>query len=195
LPQALSGSEADQEMYRVNAGGSTLDGHFRALAASGGLADRVALVQARPVAGDAALGGRFSDNARAFIFGVPADRRALGTFWDEGSGANATGAFQVERLTQLFQLAHAAQHPTLKAAGTLAALDALASLGLVSEPIKRELSQAYVFLKTVEHRLQLVHDHQTGLGSSEDLDKQVMACRSRVAELSTSLIQPFTSGR
>jgi hypothetical protein len=46
----------------------------------------------------------------------------------------------------------------------------------------------------VEHRLQLVHDHQTGLGSSEDLEKQLSACRRRVAELSASLMQSFSNG-
>ena len=83
----------------------------------------------------------------------------------------------------------------LSQSGTLAALETLAALGLVPETARRELSQAYIFLRTVEHRLQLVHDHQTGLGSSEDLEKQVAACRRRVAELSTALMQPFTSER
>src|SRR5206468_9048813 len=113
----------------------------------------------------------------------------------EGRSADLSGTRQVERLIQLFQLAHGAQQPALMPPGTLAALDALTAHGLVPETAKRELSQAYIFLRTVEHRLQLVHDHQAGLGSSEDLEKQVAACRSRVTELSTALIQPLTIER
>jgi glutamate-ammonia-ligase adenylyltransferase len=198
LTEALDGHEEHEAMYRVTAGaadGGALDDHFRALAASDDHADRLALIRARPVAGDAALGARFVDAARAFMFGAGAAPGAIGSLWRDARGAEFSGARQVERLTQLFQLAHGATHPALTPSGTLAALDMLAARGLVPETAKRELSQAYVFLRTVEHRLQLVHDRQTGLGSSEDLEKQVAAYRSRVADLSAALIQPLTAGR
>ena len=190
LTQAIHGDGQDQGMYRVNASGRSLEDHLSSLAGSSGQADRLAFIQARAVAGDAALGARVVDAARAFVFGTPPAR---GVFWRESSDAPLSGASQVARVTQLFQLAHGATYPALRQPGTLAALETLAALGLLPEAAKRELSQAYVFLKTVEHRLQLVHEHQTGLGSAEDLDKQMRACRSRVAELSVSLLQPFTS--
>jgi len=195
LTEALRGNEENQGMYRVKADGRSLENHVSTLAASRGHADRLALLQARSVAGDAALGARFVDATRAFIFDTEPGRSAIGDLWREGSSGQLSGASQVERVTQLFQLAHGTAHPALRQPGTLAALETLASLGLLPEAAKRELSQAYIFLKTVEHRLQLLHDHQTGLGSAEDLDKQVTAYRSRVAELSTALIQPFTIGQ
>jgi glutamate-ammonia-ligase adenylyltransferase len=100
----------------------------------------------------------------------------------------------VERLTQLFQLAYGADHPALRQAGTLASLDALAAAGVFPEALKRELAQAYVFLRTVEHRLQLVHEGQTGLGSPEDLQKQVAVCRTRITEISRTLAGRLTVG-
>jgi glutamate-ammonia-ligase adenylyltransferase len=195
LTQALHGSEGNGGMYRVNAGGCTLEDYFRTLARSGGHADRLALIQARPVAGDPALSERFIDAARGFIAGARPDRRAIGALWRDGRGAELSGARQVERVTRLLQLAHGAEHPALCQSSTLAALDTLATLGVVPETVKRELSQAYIFLRTVEHRLQLVPDRHTGLGSAEDLEKQVAGYRSRVAALSAALLQPFTSER
>ena len=194
LTQALQGDDAEEGIYRVHAAGSPLDEYFQTLNASGRIADRLGLCQARPVAGDPGLGARFTDAHRGFIFGE-SDPRAIGALWREGHAAQLSGARLIERVTQLFQLAYGGQHPALSQPGTLAALETLGGLGLIPDAAKRELSQAYIFLRTVEHRLQLVQDHQTGLGSPEDLDKQVAVCCSRAAELSHALVQPFTTER
>jgi glutamate-ammonia-ligase adenylyltransferase len=195
LVQALGGDE-DEGMYRVQAAACPIDEHVPVLQASGGLLERLSLTRARAVAGDQSLAARFVDALHGCLFEAMPDRGAVGAFSRGDHGAEPGGsARRVERVTALFQLAHGAQHPALSQIGTLAALDALATLGLVPEPVKRELSQAYVFLRTVEHRLQLVQDHQTGLGSSEDLEKQLAVCRDRVAELSAALIQSFANGR
>jgi glutamate-ammonia-ligase adenylyltransferase len=183
-------------MYRVQAVACAIDEPVPVRQVAGGLLDRLSLTRARGVAGDQALAARFVDALREFLFEAMPDRGAIEAFSRGDDGAEPVGgARQVERVTALFQLAHGAQHPALNQIGTLAALDALATLGLVHEGVKRELSQAYVFLRTVEHRLQLVQNHQTGLGSSEDLEKQLAVCRHRVAELSAALIQPFANGR
>jgi glutamate-ammonia-ligase adenylyltransferase len=190
LTKALDGGDETDTAYRVFASAYSLDEYCRMLSSSGGIAERLALIQGRPVAGDRELGRRFIERVRPFVFdegGEPdsdnhrASIHAQLLEWDK---AEVTGARLVERMTQLFQLAHGARHPTVCQTGTLAALDALASASLVSENLRRELAQAYVFLRAVEHRLQLVPESQTGLGSSEDLEKQVIVCARRVAELS-----------
>src|SRR4030095_12243483 len=66
LAHALHGDEKDQGMYRADASGRSLEDHVSALAASRGHGDRLALLQARSVAGDATLGARFVDATRAF---------------------------------------------------------------------------------------------------------------------------------
>lgn len=185
-------------MYRVRARVCSLDEYCRRLNTSGGMTERLTLIQGRPVAGDPELGRRFVERVRPFVFGKGgshADRASIGALLRERNDAEGSGAHQVERITQLFQLAHGAQNPTLCQTGTLAALEALAAAGLLPETLKRELAQAYVFLRAVEHRLQLVHENQTGLGSSEDLEKQVTACCSRVAELSGVLADQFKNQR
>jgi len=190
----LGGGQNDS-MYRVHAAAHSIDGFPDVPRGSGGLPERLSLMRARPVAGDPELGARFVDAVREHVLKAMPDRGAIGALARGDDGAETAGARQVERFTQLFQLLHGAKHPSLNHVGTLAALDALAAVGVVPEPAKRELSQAYVFLRTVEHRLQLVHHHHSGLGSSEDLEKQLTACRHRVAELSAALLQPFANGR
>jgi glutamate-ammonia-ligase adenylyltransferase len=180
LTEALDEGEKGEGMYHVRATACSFDEYGRRLSTSGGMAERLALMKGRPVAGDADLGGRFVHALRPFVFSRTPDRAAI--------GALLRDSHQVERVTQLFQLAHGAQNPAVcQQTGTLAALDALAAARLIPDAAKRELAQRYVFLKTVEHRLQLVDENQTGLGSSEDLEKQVSACRSRVSEICRGL--------
>ena len=55
--------------------------------------------------------------------------------------------------------------------GTRAALDALAAAGIVSDEDARALGEAYDRLRVIEHRLQMVHDHQThSLPAGDALD-------------------------
>ena len=51
--------------------------------------------------------------------------------------------------------------PELRPSGTIAALDALCARQLVSEKTTTDLKQAYRFLRTLEHRLQMIEDQQT----------------------------------
>jgi glutamate-ammonia-ligase adenylyltransferase len=183
--------------------------------------ERVALIKARPIAGDLELGRRFIARLQPFVYRKYLDRaaleelsrykarsdRALGSRADERNiKAGRGGIREVELFTQLLQLTYGGQHPFLRQPNTLAALDALVRAGLVTEPISRELAHAYVFLRSVEHRLQLVQENQThrmsdvaleleisarrlGLGSAEDLEKQLTAYRDRVHEIYRDLFE------
>jgi [glutamine synthetase] adenylyltransferase / [glutamine synthetase]-adenylyl-L-tyrosine phosphorylase len=129
-----------------------------------------ALLKARPVAGDLALGRGYTEmlspmlwqaSQRAhFVADVQAMRRRV-----IGNLAPAEAARQlklgpgglrdIEFAVQLLQLVHGRTDDTLREPGTLPALDALARGGYVGREDAVTMAAAYRFLRTVEHLLQL----------------------------------------
>jgi glutamate-ammonia-ligase adenylyltransferase len=135
-----------------------------------------ALIKARPVAGDAALGARFAHEASARLwsreFG-PDDLRAVRSMKARAEGELARrglsdreikrgrgGIRDIEFAVQLLQLVHGRDDPALRAPSTLAALEELANARYVDPEDALGLADAYRFLRTVEHRLQLVDEQQ-----------------------------------
>jgi [glutamine synthetase] adenylyltransferase / [glutamine synthetase]-adenylyl-L-tyrosine phosphorylase len=191
LAQALTAALADEApgFYRVDRrhqpgdGVCSLDEAAAHYLSHGGMPERLALIKARPIAGDRDLGRRFLDGAHAFVYGSPVDRRAL----LQQAGEAGDGIREVELLTQLFQLTHGGDRPSLRQPNTLAALEALLGAGLMTDAVKRELEHAYVFLRSVELRLQLADERggevtarHLGLGSFEGLKKQLDGYRHRI---------------
>jgi glutamate-ammonia-ligase adenylyltransferase len=135
-----------------------------------------ALLKARPVAGDLALGRDYIEtlspllwqaSQRAnFVADVQAMRRRV-----IGNLAPAEAARQlklgpgglrdIEFAVQLLQLVHGRTDETLREPGTLPALDALARGGYVGREDAATMAAAYRFLRTVEHLLQLRHLRRT----------------------------------
>jgi glutamate-ammonia-ligase adenylyltransferase len=139
--------------------------------------ERQALLKARPVAGDPALGRAFVEAVAPFVYPavLPAsaidDVRASKARIEEmvrASGKEAVelkrgrgGIRDVEFAVQLLQLVHGRRHDRLREPNTLAALEALAEEGFVSRPDAEALSDSYRFLRRLEHRLQMVREIQT----------------------------------
>lgn len=67
----------------------------------------------------------------------------------------------IEFLTQSLQLMHCGHEPRLASANTLHALLRLADFGLLDAATYQQLREGYVFLRAVEHALQLQHNRQT----------------------------------
>ena len=74
-----------------------------------------------------------------------------------GSG----GIREIEFIAQVFQLTRGGQDLSLQVKPTLTVLAVLKSKGLLSESTVDDLTQAYVFLRNLEHRLMYVEDAQT----------------------------------
>ena len=70
------------------------------------------------------------------------------------------GLRDVEFLAQGLQLMHARRHSELLTGNTLQALDELAAAGLLPAATAAQLSDDYVFLRRVEHYLQILEDRQ-----------------------------------
>jgi glutamate-ammonia-ligase adenylyltransferase len=133
-----------------------------------------ALLKARFVAGDASLGAAFEAAAAERVWGRPfgADElrqvrsmkaRAEGLVARRGMSERELktgpgGIRDVEFAVQLLQLVHGGNDPALRVRATLPALRELARAGYVDPGDAAALSLAYTFLRTVEHRLQLVDE-------------------------------------
>ena len=140
--------------------------------------ERLALLRARPVAGDLVLGKSFIDSVRPFVIRRSLDFTALEEIRDlkrrfaarNGAGRTHSGTNlkldgggirQVEFFVQTLQVIYAGRMPELWVPDTIGGLGALADSGIVDPGTAGELSEAYGFLRTVEHRLQMVHFRQT----------------------------------
>ena len=141
--------------------------------------ERAAFIRARAAAGDVALGERFLDTIRPFVwrraldFGAIGEIRALsrrirghyeagqrfGPGYDLKRGRG--GIREIEFFAQIHQLIHGGREPGLRAPATLDALAALGAAGRIDPTDADELARAYRLYRTTEHRLQMVEDRQT----------------------------------
>ena len=87
------------------------------------------------------------------------------------------GIREVEFIAQVFQLIRGGRDPSLQIRPTLSVLKLLAERKLIPAETERELREAYVFLRRVEHRLQYVEDKQTHTLPEED-DARASLARS-----------------
>ncbi|MEN3358991.1 MAG: [glutamine synthetase] adenylyltransferase / [glutamine synthetase]-adenylyl-L-tyrosine [Mycobacteriales bacterium] len=137
-----------------------------------------ALLKARPVAGDLALGQSYVDTLAPlvwtaserdhFVEDVQSMRRrvedTLTTDVAERELKLGPGGLRdVEFAVQLLQLVHGRADETLRSGSTLAALAALADGGYIGRDDGAKLADSYRFLRTTEHRLQLQRLRRTHL--------------------------------
>jgi len=141
--------------------------------------ERAAMIKARPVAGDLEAGESFMKLIRHFVWRRSLDfaaiqdihsiKRQIGSHKGHRektvNGHNIKigrgGIREIEFFAQTQQLIYGGRDPALRRPGTLAALEALVAAGRVERRVADELARAYDFLRTVEHRLQMVDDQQT----------------------------------
>lgn len=143
--------------------------------------ERQAMLKAWPVAGDAAAGADFLSMIRPFVFGAlkGSDRQAeiieqvkrMKSMIDEKMADRGHerrnvklgigGIREIEFLVQAVQMLHGGRRRSILDRNTLGALDRFKRQGLLSETEWVGLTNAYVFLRDVEHKLQMVHDLQT----------------------------------
>ncbi|MCL2595182.1 MAG: bifunctional [glutamine synthetase] adenylyltransferase/[glutamine synthetase]-adenylyl-L-tyrosine phosphorylase [Promicromonosporaceae bacterium] len=137
-----------------------------------------ALLKARPAAGEAVLGQEFraaidpsvwqAASHESFVADAQAMRRRVESNVPRHEAERqiklgAGGLRDVEFTVQLLQLVHGRTDATVRAAGTLNALSALASAGYVGRDAAEQLAQLYRFLRALEHRVQLYQLRRTHL--------------------------------
>ncbi|MEU6401657.1 bifunctional [glutamine synthetase] adenylyltransferase/[glutamine synthetase]-adenylyl-L-tyrosine phosphorylase [Streptomyces sp. NPDC046985] len=142
-----------------------------------------ALLKARPVAGDAALGAEYAaalaplvwqaaerDN---FVADVQKMRRRVvenipAAEVERELKLGPGGLRDVEFAVQLLQLVHGRADASLRGGATLDALSALAAGGYIGRADAVQLDEAYRFLRFVEHRIQLHRLRRTHLLPEDD---------------------------
>jgi glutamate-ammonia-ligase adenylyltransferase len=80
------------------------------------------------------------------------------------------GIREIEFIVQLLQVVRGGQFPEIRTRSTVKALAQLAAGGLMKAETAHKLSEAYVFLRRVEHRIQFLDDQQTHCLPQGDAD-------------------------
>lgn len=154
----------------------SLDGYLSYLQQNARIWEKQALLKARVVAGDEGLGQRFLDSAMPIVYAVDSDAarisvstmkrlteshlRREGQTWGEvklGEGSIR----DIEFVTQYLQLSYGRGYPEVRSGNTLDALARLTGTGLLAPRDGRTLTDGYIFLRAVEHHLQMMHYRQT----------------------------------
>ncbi|MFI1416797.1 bifunctional [glutamine synthetase] adenylyltransferase/[glutamine synthetase]-adenylyl-L-tyrosine phosphorylase [Streptomyces sp. NPDC020731] len=144
-----------------------------------------ALLKARPVAGDLALGEEYVAALQPLVWGAAerenfvADvqkmrRRVVENIpaaeIDRQLKLGPGGLRDVEFAVQLLQLVHGRSDASLRSGTTLDALKALAAGGYVGRADAAQLDDAYRFLRSMEHRIQLHRLRRTHLVPQDEAD-------------------------
>lgn len=146
-----------------------------------------ALLKARPVAGDTELGEAYvaaleplvwqAAERENFVADVQKMRRRVvenipAAEVDRELKLGPGGLRDVEFAVQLLQLVHGRADTSLRSGTTLDALQALAAGGYVGREDAVQLDDAYRFLRSMEHRIQLYRLRRTHLVPEDETDQR-----------------------
>jgi glutamate-ammonia-ligase adenylyltransferase len=151
--------------------------------------ERQALIKARPIAGDTALGEEFLRRIEPFVYRryltfaeineIKALKRRIESKSRSGGDLprdvkTGTGGIRdVEYVVQFLQLLNGGALPELRERNTLRAIAALERCGCLTIRERMALEGTYRFLRQVEHRLQTMFNQQTHAlpESSDELER------------------------
>ncbi len=180
--------------------------------------ERTALIKARPVAGDLTAGAAYLERLSPFIWDEALDftsveeirsvSQQIHDFHGHGAvraaGHNVKlgrgGIREIEFFVHMHQLAHGGRNRRLRGSRLLAMLKTLDGEHHIMPRETAALRDAYLLLRRVEHRLQMVNDAQTqvlpdsdeglehiaafmGLASAEELVRRIESVAGEVHDL------------
>ncbi|MBL0371097.1 bifunctional [glutamine synthetase] adenylyltransferase/[glutamine synthetase]-adenylyl-L-tyrosine phosphorylase [Rhizobium sp. KVB221] len=164
--------------------------------------ERAAYIKARPVAGDIEAGERFLRELVPFVFRKYLDYAAISDIHSikrqihvhKGHGEIAVkghniklgrgGIREIEFFAQTQQLIAGGRMPELRSRSTQVALRALEDARWIDAATREELTDAYWFLRSVEHRVQMVHDEQTHILPTTEAELKRIAYMQGYADTS-----------
>ena len=155
--------------------------------------ERAAMLKARPVAGSLALGQLLLERLQPFIYrryldyAMIEDIKVMKQKIDRNLARQREGELnlklgqggirEIEFFIQAMQLIYAGKNPALRERNSLRALDLLLQEELIGAAEHRILGEAYIFLRTVEHRIQVVQERQTHSLPTRDGELRTLARR------------------
>ncbi len=199
IVQNLSQASAEGHLYRVDtrlrpeSGAGPLARSVRSFLtyyeSRGELWERQMLIKARPVAGDVDFGRKFLQQLEPFVyprtfFHHPAEsiarikariETAIGD--EENIKLRAGGIRDIEFIVQALQLLNGGKVKTVRESNTLHALDVLKAEGLLAKTEASTLRKAYIFFRTLEHRLQTMLNTQTHTLPGDQRGEETLAKR------------------
>lgn len=149
--------------------------------------ERAAMIKARPIAGDIVAGEKLLKQLVPFVwrknldFATIQDILSIKRQISHKIGTDIKiakhniklghgGIREIEFFIQLHQLIWGGRQPDLRSQATLETLQMLVKLNHVTEETAAFLQESYVYLRTLEHRLQMVDDQQTHSMPESDED-------------------------
>ncbi len=155
--------------------------------------ERAALLRARPVAGALEVGRQLVAELRHFVYRRYLDFDTLRQLRamkreierelrspdliERNIKLGYGGIRELEFIVQALTLVWGGRDPRLRTEQTLAALERLGVLGYLDPTRAQELAAAYLFLRDVEHKLQIVAGRQTHVLPVDMGDRRALAAR------------------
>jgi [glutamine synthetase] adenylyltransferase / [glutamine synthetase]-adenylyl-L-tyrosine phosphorylase len=155
--------------------------------------ERAAMMKARPVAGSLELGEQILAALNPFIYRRYLDYNLIEDMMSMKKRIDASlarsqegevniklgrgGIREIEFFIQALQLVYAGKNPELRERNSLKALLNLRDSRIIKEADCTSLAEAYRFLRTVEHRIQVVQERQTHSLPKKDEEKRALARR------------------
>lgn len=148
--------------------------------------ERAAMIKARPVAGDIKAGEAVLHELAPYIWRKYLDYAAIADIHSikrqihayKGHGEIAVrghnvklgrgGIREIEFFVQTQQLIAGGRFPELRGRHTVDMLAELCALGWINAETRDVLTEKYVFLRNVEHRIQMLEDEQTHILPEDD---------------------------
>ena len=177
--------------------------------------ERLAFIKARPIAGEKGVGQKFLRRLKMFVQGAKTDppQRVLKTIQslkgqiqdkmvrrgenDRHVKLGTGGIREIEFIVQALQLLHVWQFPGVMKRNTLEALSSLTQVKVLSKETANQLAQSYIFLRDVEHKLQMENELQTHLIPQDTTEVAKCAIRlgyprkSTTQETATHFLQDY----
>lgn len=173
--------------------------------------ERIALIRARHIAGDKRLSDELMDMIRPFVwrkyldFSTIEEIRGLkakidATFKRDDIKRGYGGIREIEFFAQAFQLIYGGRELLLRQRSTLIALHMLWQKNLIGDEDAALLSDNYIYLRKIEHSIQMLNDIQThvlplerdqrealarkmGFPSFDEFSKDLQARRQKVRDI------------
>ncbi len=163
--------------------------------AQGAAWERFAWLKARPIAGALAVGDEAIRKLQPFVYRKYLDLQAIEAMRALKARAEREaakrggldlklgpgGIREVEFFCQALQLLHGGRDANLRERNTLRALERLLFAGLISARDRDALAEAYLLLRKLEHRVQMVAERQTHQMPTDAQELELLARRAGFA--------------
>lgn len=150
--------------------------------------ERAAMIKARPIAGDIELGEEFITEIEPFVYKKFLDYQSIEELKDMKTKLDKLqkkrdvklgkgGIREIEFFIQALQLVNGGEVTGIRERNSLAALKKLRKLNIIDDQVCESLTSSYLFLRKVEHMIQLVDERQTHKIPTSPEDIEILARR------------------